>query len=378
MELEFDKEIDAILRKAQGGTGVSSKDKPNHLDADSIAAFVENALPDKAKLLYMEHFADCDRCRKQLSFAISMNAEADQPAASIVSDAVAASVVPWYQKLFGSQNLAIAMGALVLSFGGLIGYLAIQNKDASRSSDVAMEKAPVASAPYSTGSLANTATQNSANVAVPIANAASTAANVIANSNSVMVSPGLNQPMNTTLRPGEKGEKDERKEVVKSDSDAVTSVDSASADSSSGVTPPPPAMASAPAKPISSPESLKSKDNELALTGRKTSEENMSARADSQKTAAKRNSGPSRASGNVQQQMDGQVFDKSTTQRIGGKTFDNRNGIWHDRAFNGQSTVSVTRGSGEYKKLDSSIKRVAENLGGTVVVVWKNKAYRIQ
>jgi len=377
MELEFDKEIDAILRKAQGDIGVSAKEKPNHLDADTIAAFVENALPQKAKLMYMEHFADCDRCRKQLSFAISMNAEADQASASIVSEAVAEPVIPWYQKFFRSQNLAIAMGALVLSFGGLIGYLALQNKDGSRSSDVAMEKAPAASAPYSSGAVANSSMQNSANVAIPSANAASTAANVIANSNSLMVSPGLNQPANTILRPGEK---EERKELARSDIAGVTPVDPTSADTSSNGTaaPPPPPMAAAPAKPISSAESLKSKDNELALSARKTSEDNMSVREASPKAAAKRNAGLSKASGNVQQQTNTQVFDKGTTQRVGGKTFDNRNGVWYDLAYNGQSTIGVARGSGEYKKLDGSIKRIAENLGGTVVVMWKNKAYRIQ
>ena len=48
MELEFDKEIDAILRKARSDVGVTAS---NHLDADMMAAFAENALPERAKLL---------------------------------------------------------------------------------------------------------------------------------------------------------------------------------------------------------------------------------------------------------------------------------------------------------------------------------------
>ena len=76
MELEFDKEIDAILRKARGSGGVPVTTA--HLDADTIAAFVENALPQKAKLLKMEHFADCERCRKQLAFAIEMTSKSRQ------------------------------------------------------------------------------------------------------------------------------------------------------------------------------------------------------------------------------------------------------------------------------------------------------------
>ena len=76
MELEFDKEIDAILRKARSGIVTNNGSDAGHLDADSIAAFAENALPDKSRLLYIEHFADCDKCRQQLSQTILMNNEA--------------------------------------------------------------------------------------------------------------------------------------------------------------------------------------------------------------------------------------------------------------------------------------------------------------
>ena len=35
-----------------------------HLDADELNAYAENALPSTARLLYTEHLADCERCRK--------------------------------------------------------------------------------------------------------------------------------------------------------------------------------------------------------------------------------------------------------------------------------------------------------------------------
>ena len=65
MELEFDKEIDALLRKARSGTSVAGRGE--HLDADAIAAFAEGALPAAARKTYTAHFADCDSCRKALS-----------------------------------------------------------------------------------------------------------------------------------------------------------------------------------------------------------------------------------------------------------------------------------------------------------------------
>ncbi len=378
MELEFDKEIDAILRKEQGGIGVSAKDKPNHLDADSIAAFVENALPQKAKLMYVQHFADCDRCRKQLSFAISMNAEADQASALIVSDAVGEPAIPWYQRFFRSQNLAIAMGALVLSFGGLIGYLALQNSDGSRSSDVAMEKSPAASAPYSTGSATNTSTANSANIAVPSANAASGAANVIANSNSMASNPVLNQPANFP------GRLDSKKESERSDRENVP-VDSATADTSSPMEsspPPPPVTAPSAGATVSRSETSISKDEESVTAERKATDDRVPAQDGSPKPAAKRSAGPAKTAVNTQQQeyntQNSALLGGGTTQRVSGRTFDNRNGVWYDLAYNGQSTKSYRRGTSEYKKLDGGLRSIADSINGTVVVIWKNKAYRIQ
>jgi len=66
------------------------------------------------------------------------------------------------------------------------------------------------------------------------------------------------------------------------------------------------------------------------------------------------------------------------TISVGGKTFKRSNNVWYDSAYRGQNTTNVTRGTNEYKKLDAGLRGIAENLGGTVVVVWKEKAYRIQ
>lgn len=68
----------------------------------------------------------------------------------------------------------------------------------------------------------------------------------------------------------------------------------------------------------------------------------------------------------------------TTTTSVGGKTFKRENNVWYDSAYRGQPTANVTRGTNEYKKLDAGLRGIAENLGGTVVVVWKAKAYRIQ
>jgi hypothetical protein len=63
---------------------------------------------------------------------------------------------------------------------------------------------------------------------------------------------------------------------------------------------------------------------------------------------------------------------------VGGKTFKRENNVWYDSAYRGQATTNVTRGTNEYKKLDAGLRGITENLGGTIVVVWKQRAYRIQ
>ena len=135
MELEFDKEIDALLRKANrdspAAVGVPSV--AGHLDADELAAFAENAMPDRTRQFYIAHLADCDACRKTLSSFIAMNPEAAADAASVSARPAIATKLPWYKRLFAMPNLAYTMAALVVMFSGAIGLLVYQNQMAERS-----------------------------------------------------------------------------------------------------------------------------------------------------------------------------------------------------------------------------------------------------
>src|SRR6478672_3631883 len=148
MELEFDKEIDALLRKANrdspAAAGVSA-----HLDADEIAAFAENALPDRSRQFYVAHLADCDACRKTLSGFIAMNPEAAADAASVSARPAIAAKLPWYKKLFATPNLAFTMSALVVMLSGVIGLLVYENQMTERSTrpSIATSSAPAVEKP---------------------------------------------------------------------------------------------------------------------------------------------------------------------------------------------------------------------------------------
>ena len=352
--------MDAILRKARGGSGVSVTTA--HLDADTIAAFVENALPEKARLLNMEHFSDCDRCRKQLAFAMSMNSETDSMVAAVAAAPIAEPAIPWYSKLFRTPNLALAMGALVVAFSGVIGYLAIQNQNqnAANKSDVAQANVskPYAGEPLS-GTAANSANNAPANPAMPAA-----------------------QP---TVSAPESGSVDHPVVAAKPDSgDTYGSTDDKEkvATKAVPVDPAAPATGGQTMKTEERKNDANLKDEDAVRADSTKAGDDRSISRDGQVLSPikKAPGGPTRDVGPraTQQQSNANVYNETQYRAVGGKNFDNRGGVWYDTSYNGQPMIRLTRGSDEYKKLDGSIKRIAENLGGTVVVVWKAKAYRIQ
>ena len=176
MEFEFDKEIDAILRRARRDDEVVTSTGA-HLDADEISAFAENAVSQMARTRYTVHLADCARCRKILSNVITFNAEAEtQTASSAVSAEIAEAKTPWYRRLFAFPQLAYAMGAMVLLFSGFFGYLILQNlspaeRAVSYSTNTATQTEPAAprgpaNTSANTNAAMNTSTTTTTNTSV--------------------------------------------------------------------------------------------------------------------------------------------------------------------------------------------------------------------
>jgi len=381
MELEFDKEIDAILQKARPDRGVLVGDEPHdepkskeHLDADVIAAFAENALPENARLLYVEHFADCDRCRKQLSFAMQMNAASENRIAPAVSESETNKIIPWYQRIFRLPNLAVGMGALVLVFGGLLGFLVLQRSGDSNATISQVTK------PEEKRESAVSLSQNSDAIPTPsevpmmAANAASVSANTSANAAAINRGDAENEkPASVMSNAAAKAP----------DAENNFSLDGQDADDLRAAKKPA-AAAPAPADSAASgvaaerdekkatAEALKSNDKDrTALAKRKMEDRSFSRDAPPPPGKV---IGPMRSQNQSNQSNVGQM---SVTRTVSGKTFANRDGAWYDSAYANQSTINIRRGTSEYKKLDSGLRNIADTLGGTVVVVWKSKAYRI-
>jgi hypothetical protein len=67
------------------------------------------------------------------------------------------------------------------------------------------------------------------------------------------------------------------------------------------------------------------------------------------------------------------------TRSVGGRKFKHQGNVWVDAKFKSSMTVkSISRRSSEFDALDSGLRSIAQQLGGEVIVVWKNKAYLIK
>lgn len=393
MELEFDKEMDAILRRARTDRGVLVGDDPpektKHIDADSIAAFVENALPAKTRTLYMEHFADCDRCRRILSQSMLFASEADVKAASVVSAPVVEVAVPWHQKLFRTPNLAIAMGALLLVFGGFLAFSVIQKRQADQNASVAQvnDSERQKGGPFAADESSNKPA-NTANTAPAMTNTAANAAALPA-PNAVpdpLATPGEPSAEKRAMSPAKPSSVATAGESP--DSGVVSRDEDKLADESrpmtKGAPPPPPAptmLGGAPATERESKKEVDAKNKDDASTADSTV---MRKQAEPPRgrdlPPAPSKSGPVRSGPiNTQtNQIQNQIFDMPVTRIVSGKTFRNNNGVWYDSAYKSQATLNFRRGTAEYKKLDGGLRNIADTIGGTVVLVWKGKAYRVQ
>ena len=402
MEFEFDKEMDALLRQAtrvgetQINTGFDA-----HLDADEISIFAENALSDKAKPRVIKHLADCDRCRTILSDTIALNSEADGKAASLpvlVGEKEAVSIaVPWYKKLFATQNLAYGLGAMVLLFAGMLGFIAVQNSLNSGTS----EMAKVSDNETTSSNVASRAAESADSIEQEPVNS-NTSSDLAESKDApeerqVELGTGgystdadgkpINGPRNaegndlkdkseSTLK-GNRGNKtvdnvSTGQDKLKNKADEVMAEESDDRDQEVAEKSKPKAAprlvsksAPAPAPPPAKPASVARKTTKLRTAGRSVAKESKKKIAEGRH----RNSEPS---------VGATSADAAPAKRkIGGKTFIMKNRVWYDSQYKGQKTTNVRRKTTAYTKLDSGLRSITNKLNGTVVLVWKSKAYRV-
>jgi hypothetical protein len=367
MELDFDKEIDALLRqtaRSEQFAAVNGSNAPAHIDADAISALAENALPEKTRALYMTHLADCDRCRKILSNVIMLDQNAEVSASSSVAEVIGAVPVPWYRKLFLFPNLAYTMGALVLVFGGLLGFLVLRNSNLTTGTEVSQvaNKAPAQPeypAQEPAARTSNSVAASNTNTSVPAG------APNFHGTLDVEATPGPGLPIEEVKtgedknisRENPKGppESTVDKLTERDDGTVLRKAETLSELQNKTANEPKPAMTGGQPAPAAAPPPPPAKTDARARDERVKDSDD--------KEKKKLSPFGSAASGR---------------REVNGKTFSRVGSVWYDAAYQGQKTKDVRRGTNEYKKLDSGLRSIADTLGGTVVVVWRDGAYRIQ
>jgi len=400
MELEFDKEIDALLRKAKPDSpaAVGVLAAASHLDADELAAFAENALPDRTRQFYIAHLAECDACRKTLSGFIATNPEAAMGAASVSAQPVLAAKLPWYKQLFATPNLAYTMSALVVMFSGVIGLLVYQNQMSDRStqpsrattSAPASEKPETADRPEgfsnasSANSMANSATGSPIESVTKSGVEVGSASPMMSNSSTAATNSAAAPPVVTENKPAD----DKLADAAKAE-------------------PNPPAAK--PALLAQQPATKDTKEKDTASSDRRDQDEKKVAqktedrvagqnselgKMDAQNNVARkmspatdnaklRSAGPRQVPTQTQTQSQAENVDVtgrafSNLRTAGGKKFEFRDGIWYDTAYTGQGKKDFKRGTEKYLRLDAGLRSIGDQIPGTVVVVWNGKAYKIK
>ncbi len=396
MELNFDKEMDALLRQA-----AAQQEKPvqpaaaahfsGHLDADELAAFAGNALPVKARTRAMEHLVDCGNCRTVLSNLVFFENQPEESAAAaphrVIAPVIAtesASLLDRVRAFFTVPMLAYGMGGLVLIFTGLLVFSVYRGNQGdmqlAQSNAAPAEKSLNKGADQGGGQIPSAVPMADTNSSLSAANTAATA-NAVTSGAYSPYQPGLtaNSAANAAdssselaksgampepeAKPKEKREEDSLLSVAKSQQEApapVTRVDQAQNRQRNEIL----------------DEAQRGKDNYRSGNNILTPDG-----ADRKRAYPP----PASVSGAVaardaerSDDADKNAPAAPTKKLVKGRQFRKDGAVWVDTAYRGQATVNIARESKEFKKLDDGLRKIAKEFTGAVIVVWKETAYRIQ
>jgi hypothetical protein len=367
----------------------------DHLDADELNSYAEGVVPAPARARYLEHLADCEACR---GIVISLTQTAGVAGRLEVQPQEGGS--NFWQKLgalFSPTVLRFAVPALVLTAVIGISLLALRQQ---RRTDLVVQNHEADSEPASSGSSNPSTAFNPAPGPTPSSLPSGTASNLNRESRNE----------NGTLQ-------DQKTQVSQSPPVAVESTvakpsalkDSVQPGEGAGVATtrgyaPEPKAAAAPPPPMSEEAD---KSAELAKERPAKSEDQERAGEDVSRSRdefkkqpndddghgpyrSRSNTAPAVASARSAGALGGRGpsgLDKNKasvveTRSVSGRRFAREDNVWVDTDYDApRSTIKVARGSEQFRALvadEPGLRAIAEQLSGVVIVVWKNRAYRIQ
>lgn len=405
-----------------------------HMDADEMNAYAEGQLPGAARARALVHLADCDRCRAivtNLTLAANVPLEAEEQSAPQLQS-LGTSWRSWLAALFAPPVMRYATAALVLLCVVGVAFLVIrQQKRESRQDEPEMVARNNESAGGQSGSAVKPGMvepqQQSANQAsspAPLASPSGRDAEPsLLKDSKAGPTPALGETATHANRTAQADEA-QPKEAVKTEATATTAPapvsrsetassevaarDQSGEDSSLARTtqPAPPAATTPVAGAARAPETSEAdktkqrrKDDvasNYGLSGTSTTSNSArgTARESEETVAVNKPTTTARRRGTARPEAKTEDADKIgrssgalngersvETRSVGGRQFRKQGSAWIDAAYtSGRATVNVRRGSEQYRALvadEPTLRAIAEQLGGEVVVVWKGRAYRI-
>ena len=396
MKEEANNEMDLLLRRlgrtmdrsaVHPENGDAGSTPEAHLDADELNAYAENALPPTTRSRYTEHLADCTRCRQivsQLSQAAGLVFEEKTSAQPAVT-----GLRQFISSFFSPMVLRYAIPALGVILVATLGLFVLrqsgrQETALNRAADkVALRTEPAApeqpSPSYHTYNQAEERPVQKegakAGEQQPEANKKLDGGE--ADTAKVEREEKRQEPVTTVdqiaAAPPAPAANYEAPRAKEPSGDKKALADEAPADARRGQ-----AVAAAP-QSVSvekQKELAKARDNEGG--GRAGVFGVASSKDKSEVSRARSQPGVGTAEINASRRAD---RDEAQSRSAGGHRFERRGSLWVDVTYDSRATTNIVRGSEQYRALiadEPSIKTIADQLDGEIIVMWNNRAYRIR
>jgi len=370
MGQETNKEMDLLLQRLSRSASDSSNDG-NHLDADELSSYAENALPGAARARYTEHLAECASCRKLVAQLASSGAVVSATETARVSEASA--LRKFLASLFSPMVLRYAVPALGLIVVAVIGLTVLRRNERADSvaqlTEQEQRKATSAQPEQAPSQSPSAGLSDNQQEEAPAVSAASRPERA----KETQPAPPPNQSPSVS---------------------ATADVNQAAAPTTTGAAQ---RAANEPVAPKPTPadeekqKKVESEARRQEVQGRAESEVSKERATDAAKVEDRRSDDnfarpPAPASRSIASLHRNAIEEKdksdADTRSVAGRRFRRERGIWIDTAYDSsRSTVNLTRGSEQYRALvadEPAIKTIAEQLDGEIIIVWKGHAYRIR
>lgn len=354
-----------------------------HLDADELNLYAEGVLTPPARARYTEHLADCQSCRKLVAgLAQAAGRTVRQETTSQQSGA---GFWRSLAMLFSLPVVRYALPAILLTGLLAIGLLALREQ---RSPDLVAVNQQVEPKP-----VFDQQTEASRNAATS-ASSPSVSQGQVTQSDSSSNAPVNESPGSTGLFTQKPGSTTESKIA-----DSSAAKDAPESPQVAGVVtsqpsyapepPPPPKVASeAQAKPEARKEdayeraAAKRNQDEVSRVSKDESPTHGPARSRPMATGGRRDADVAAENRAASGQDKKDAAEEAETRTVSGRRFRRQGNAWVDSAYHSSHGVTtVGRGSEHFRALmadEPGLLAIVQQLGGEVVVVWKNRAYRFR